>query len=312
MTLTSPSAPLGTVLASSFFVLLMALTAFSFVLAHGPGWFLPTLACQSVLLAATGERTPVVTDAIVLIVLLCHAGVRPPARQVQVAICLTIAAVLAVTGARAAEGRAFYQQDTGISARAGALAKGVAGAAGQPLLVEAATRLDAVDFGGAVLQFESFGQPRLSASDVPGSLPLAVPSKLWPSKLTHAGVLNPVQTEDNDFGLQQVNFLPGFAGLYLGFLSPAQLIVFLAFLGFLAALGERWLFRRPTAARTAFLAGALITALSYEQGLPAMLVGLRTAAAVAVAVKLVELASVRQQLRLVARRPGGKVLDQPS
>ena len=165
LTLTSPSAPLGTVLASSFFVLLMALTAFSFVLRHGPGWFLPTLACQSVLLAATGERTPIVTDAIVLIVLLCHAGVRPPARQVQAAICLTIAAVLAVTGARAAQGRAFYQQDTGISARAAALAGGVAGAAGQPLLVGTAMRLDAVDFGGAILQSESGATSMLMSYD---------------------------------------------------------------------------------------------------------------------------------------------------
>jgi hypothetical protein len=55
-----------------------------------------------------------------------------------------------------------------------------------------------------------------------------------------------VQLETEYFGLQNVNFLPTLPGLYLGFLTPAWLIAFLAFLGLLAGCGERALFRRLT------------------------------------------------------------------
>ena len=79
-----------------------------------------------------------------------------------------------------------------------------------------------------------------------------------------------------------MNFLPGFAGMYAGFLSPPWLIAFLAALGGLAGRGERWLLRSYSPGRFVMLAGALIAALFYEAGIPAMLVELRSAAAVAV------------------------------
>jgi hypothetical protein len=108
-----------------------------------------------------------------------------------------------------------------------------------------------------------------------------VPSAAWHSKLDD-GTLNPGQAETDDFGLQQINFLPGFAELYAGFLSPPWLIAFLAACGIIGAMYERWLFRHRSPARLVMLAGTLTAAMNFEQGLPGMLVTVRTAAVVAV------------------------------
>jgi hypothetical protein len=281
-------APLSTSLASTFFAILVVLTAFGFVLSHGPQWFLPVLVAQSLLLAAAGERNPVVVNAITLIVLLCHAGYRPSGRQIKAAAGLTLIAVLALTGARAEKGRSLYNSDTGLSARVTGLASGLTAAGGSSdgpgLIAQTAVRLDGVDFAGAILQSESFGQPRLSAVYVPESLLLAVPSAIWASKLVHA--LSPVQMEIDDFGLKKINFLPGLAGMYSGFLSPPWLILSLAGLGAVCGRAERWLFRRWTPARMVLLAGAVTVAFYYEQGLPGMLIVLRSAVVVALVVKI--------------------------
>jgi hypothetical protein len=148
-------------------------------------------------------------------------------------------------------------------------------------------RLDGVDFAGGIVQAQALGDPRLSASGVPESLRLLVPSVLWPSKLAHQG-LNPTQIELNDFGLQQVNFLPGFAGIYIGFLTPFWLAVFLAITGWLCGRGEQFLYRSATPARLVLLAGALGCAVEYEAGLPVMLTALRAAVVIALAVKITE------------------------
>ncbi len=154
-------------------------------------------------------------------------------------------------------------------------------------------RLDGTAFTAGILQAVHSGQPRFNPVYVPESLLLTVPSSLWSSKLAHASALNPDSLETGGFGMQQVNFLPTLPGLYAGFLSPPWLVLFLAFLGLLCGLGERWLFRRCSPARFVLLAGAVIAALVYEAGLPAMLVQLRAAAAIAVVVKVTELARGR-------------------
>ena len=286
----SPDASTGSVLASSFFVLLVALTAFGLVLAKGPRWFLPVLAGQSVIVAAAGERTPIIADAVVLIVLLCHAGMRPPARQLQGAAVMAVIAVLAITGLRSQQGRILSAQNATIGNRVRNLGAGLQDLRAQPgqggpgLVAEAVGRLDGVDFTAGVLQSESFGRPRLSPIYVPGSLLIAVPSSLWPSKLAHGTAMNPVPAEVTDFGLQQINFLPGLAGMYTGFLAPPWLIAFMALLGVLAGWGERLLLRKLSPARFAMLASAVLAALSYEKGLQGMAVTLRDGCAVALAV----------------------------
>ncbi len=288
---TGAGAPLASSLAGEFFVILVALAAFGLLLRHGSRWFLPVLVAQSVLLAAAGERTPVIIDAIILIVLLARAGLRPPAGQLAAALALTVAAVLAVTGVRAAQGRDLFYQDSGLGNRVTALGTGLTGGAvpGEPgLAAQAASRLDGTSFTGGILQAEGIGESRLSMAYVPESLLLTVPSAVWPSKLDRQDALNPVLAETYDLGLQRINFLPGLPGLYAGFLAPPWLIAFLAVLGALCGRGERWLLRRSTPARFVLIAGAMDAALCYEKGLPGMLVALRAGLVLAVVVWLAE------------------------
>jgi hypothetical protein len=269
--------------AATFFVILVVLTALAFLLRRGSGWFLPVLAAQSLLLAAAGERAPVITDAIALIALLCWCGRRPRRSHLLAAGALTVLAVLAITGLRAGQGRGVFYADSGLGARARALGSGLGTAPvqGTPgLAAQAAVRLDGTAFTGAVFQAENGGQPRLSAWQVPQSLLEAVPSAAWHAKNGDAA-LHPVQAELGSFGLQQVNFLPGLAGLYAGYLPWPGLTALLAVAGIAWGAAEWRLLCRRTPARFVLHAGALLAALTYEAGLPSMLITLRAALAVA-------------------------------
>jgi hypothetical protein len=304
---TGAGTPLGTVLATSFFVILVAVTAFAIVMRHGH--FLPVLIGQSLVLAAAGERTPVLADAIALILLLARAGKRPSVKQVHAAAAMTLIAVLAVTGLRAAQGRQVFYQNSGLAARLSALGSGLTALANPAapgttpgLAAQLAVRIDGDAFGGAVLQAQAMGQPRQPASYVAKSLLLPVPSALWPSKLGQGTALNPVLLEMNNFGLQRINFLPGLPGLYMGFLSWPWLCVLFAALGVLWGRGERWLMRDCTAARQIMLAGTVIAIMDYQAGLPGMLVLLRSAAILALAVRLAELVLLRRALRPAVSR----------
>jgi hypothetical protein len=279
-------------LASTFFIIFVALTAISILLRFGAMWFVPVLITQSLLLAAAGERAPILINALVLLVLMARTGTKPSGRQVQVTLTVAVLAMLAITGVRADKGRGIYNDDTGLRTRVTALGSGIT-SANNNLLIEAAVRLDGVDFAGGILQAEALGDPRLSAWGVPESLLLEVPSALWPSKLAHGG-LNPGQNELNQFRMQQVNFLPGFAGMYIGFLPPFWLAVFLAVAGWVCGRGERFLYRSCTPVRLVMLAGAVECALVYEAGLPTMLTNLRAAAVIAVVVKSAEVIFARR------------------
>jgi hypothetical protein len=313
---TGSGASLSTNLASEFFVILVVLAAFSFLLKHGPRLFFAVLVIQSLLLAAAGERTPVIVDAITLAVLLAHAGYRLSRVQAWAAASLTLVAVLAITGSRADYGRTLYQQGNGLGTRVAGLGSGLSATGSSRsdpgLLAQAAQRLDGTDFAGAILQSMSLGEPRLSASYVPESLLVAVPSALWPSKLARGNSLNPTELEIEHFGLQNVNFLPTLPGLYMGFLPSPWLIAFLAFLGLAAGRGERLLFRYRTPARLVVLAGAITAALAYEQGLPGIAIALRSAAALAFIVKLIEVARVgRARSRSVSLQRSTLILHHP-
>lgn len=282
---TGAGAPLASSLAAEFFLILVILAAFSFLLRHGTAWLVPVLAVQSGLLAAAGERTPVLVAGAALMLLLARTGRGPSRRQGAACAALTLAALLAITGLRAQHGRAVFYADSGLATRVTALGGGITSLAPAPgadvpgLAAQLAARLDGTAFAAGILQAEAAGQPRLSASYVPESLLLAVPSAAWVGK--PGAALDPARAENGDFGLQHVNFLPALPGLYAGFLAWPWLIGFLAALGLAAGRAERWLLRRVTPARLVLLTGAAQAVLGYEGGLPAMLVALRAAAVIA-------------------------------
>lgn len=297
---------LATNLVLTFFIIVVVVTAASFLLRHGGRWFLPVLIVQTVILAIAGERTPVLMDAITLIAMLAFAGVRVPAHHVACAGLLTVAVILSISGIREQTGRGIYYTNSGVTTRLGALATGLspaggsAGAADSPgLMGQFAIRMSAVDYGGAILQAISEGQPRLSPAYVPESLLLTVPSFLWPAKLGQGEALAPAQLQIDDFGLQDINFIPGAPGLYLGMLTPAWLVLLFALLGAVFGWFERWLLRVRTPARMVLLAGAVEAAFHFEGGLPTMLVQMRSAGVLALAVCAVTaLRTRRRRVRL--------------
>jgi hypothetical protein len=305
VTMAGSASPVGSDLASTFFIVLIVIAAYSFLLKCGIRWFIPVLILQSLVLAAAGEQTPVIEDAIALILMLSLTVSPPSAKQLSGVIALMLTTILAITGLRAQHDRALFNQDSGLSTRISALASGLtdftstfdASSTGSAMVAQGASRVDGVDFAAAILQSLSSGQPRLSATYVAESLLIAVPSPVWSSKLDHGDALNPSQLEINDFGLPDINFLPTLPGLYVGFLSAPWLLAFLAFIGLLCGWGERWLLRRCTPARIVLLGGAVIAAMSYERGLPSMLLALRSAAVIALVVKLIELLRARNTHR---------------
>jgi len=282
---------LATNLVTAFFVVVVLAAAAAFLMRHGIRWVLPVLIVQSTVLAVAGERTPVLMDAIALILMLLFAGLRVPVPQITAAIGLTALVMLAISGVRVQEGRGLFYTDSGLSTRVGALATGLSavgesqGTADTPgLLTQFAVRVSSVDYAGAILQAISEGQPRLPPVDVPESLLLAVPSFMWPTKLDRETTLDPAQTQIDAFGLQNVNFIPGMPGLYIGYLAPLWLVVLFGMLGIAFGWFERWLLRKCTPARLVLLGGAVITALWFEAGLPTMLVQMRSTGVLALTV----------------------------
>ena len=296
---------LATNLASTFFIVLIVLAAAAFLLRHGTRWFLPVLVIQSGLLAVAGERTPVITDSVALILMLRFAGVRVPIRQIMAAGLLTVMAFLAISGARVVYSRNLFYSNSGFAGRLTALSTGILAAGGSQggpdtpgIVTQVAVRLSGVDFAGGILQSIGEGQPRLSPAYVPESMLLAVPSFIWRSKLAQGVALDPAQLQINDFGLQQINFIPAMPGLYIGFLTPPWLMVLFGLFGLAFGWFERWLLRECTPARLVLFAGAVSAALLYEAGVPTMLVQMRAALVLVIAVRLMQAHRARA---LVAR-----------
>ena len=157
------------------------------------------------------------------------------------------------------------------------------------LVAQFASREAGVDFAGAILQSISEGQPRLSPGYVPESLLLVVPTFLWGNKLALGTGINPAQLQINDFGLQQINYIPGMVGTYIGMLSFPWLLVLFCGVGLVFGRFERWVVREPTPARVVLLTGAIASAFLYEAGLPVLLVQMRAAVALALMAKGAEL-----------------------
>ncbi|MGH3205630.1 MAG: hypothetical protein ACRDP5_26795 [Streptosporangiaceae bacterium] len=291
----SAGTSLETNLVSTFFIVIIAAAAVALVLRHGTRWFLPVLIVQSLLLASAGERTPILGDGLALIVVLIFTGIRLPRRQLLAAALLAVVAMLAINGVRVQQGRDIFYTNSGLGSRISALGSGLFGgssvndAAMPGFVAQFASREAGVDFAGAILQSMSEGQPRLSAGYVPESLLLAVPSFLWKSKLALGTGINPAQLQIDDFGLQQINYIPGMVGTYIGMLSFPWLLLLFLFLGLVFGRFERWLLRECTPARVVLLTGTIASALLYEAGLPTIMVQMRAAAVLAVVAKGAEL-----------------------
>ncbi len=298
--------------ASEFLIVLIALASVGLLVRYGIRLFVPVILAQLAFLAATGERSALVMGGITTLVLLAYVGLRPSRRQCAVIIGLGVVFVLGLTGYRAVSGQGIYRQDTSLSARVTSVGSGLytlvhtsnANNTTPGLVAQAAVRLDGNAFAGIVMQSLDSGHATLGTAAVWRSPLVVVPSALWPSKLASADI-NPVLIEFNAFGIQPgmgiwAGPLPTFSGLYLGYIGPYGDVAFMALAGLLSGFGEIWLLRKFTAARIAMLSAAVLAALSYEAGLPAMLPALRTGIILAAAVWLTG------RVRHLGQRPVGR------
>lgn len=286
-----------TELSVAFFLVLSVLAAFGFLHRHGMRWFVPVLAAQAVVMAAVGERTPAVATAVALVMILARAGMRPSRRQGVAVLVMVVLAVLGITGARAQTGRSLFTTNTSATARMAAIVGGLQGVVSPNassgttpgLVSELAARFDGNVFAGGIEQSVSAGTPRLNPMGIPESTLIAVPSAMYPAKLALPG-LNPTNIELADFNMPPINFLPTFLGIYYGYLGPALLSLFMFGLGLLGGWAERRLFATVTPVRLAVIAAVVLAVTRYEAGLPAIVIGLRTAAVLAAVVWLVGIA----------------------
>jgi hypothetical protein len=287
---------LSTSVASEFLIVLISLASLGLLIRYGIRLFVPVIMAQLAFLAATGERSAPLMGLVATLVLLSHVGLRPSRRQLAIIIGLGLVFILGLTGYRSVAGRGIYRQDTSLSARVASVGAGLytlvhasnASNTSPGLAAQFAGRLDGNSFAGTIMQSLDSGHMTLGAKPVWKSALIVVPSAVWPSKLSNAD-LNPVLLEFNSFGIQPglgiwAGPLPTFSGLFIGFIGPYGDVAFMAAMGLLAGFGEIWLFRRFTAARIAMLSAAVLAALSYEAGLPAMLPALRTGIILAIAV----------------------------
>jgi hypothetical protein len=280
-----PSSPS---VAATFFVIAVTLTAVAFLLRHGPRHFAAVLVTQSLVLAAAGERIPVIAAAAALGITCARAGMRPSRRQVMAVAGVTVLVVAVLGVAKAGTGRRVFEQDTGLRARVSALGVSLTSPPlPQPdtpgILGQAGWRLDGTSFTAGILQARALGYPYLDLSAVPESVLEAVPKAVWPTKPEDTNTLDPYQAQITGFGLADMNYLEGVAGTYAGYLAPGWLVALMGLLGMVWGVAERWIFARPTPARLVLLAGSALTALEYEGGLPILLVAMRAAAVIAAA-----------------------------
>ena len=101
-------------LSNAFLVILVVLTAFSFVLKYGRRWLIPVLAAQSAVLAVSGQRSELFVGAIVLLVLLYHVDIRLSRRAVAIALSVATVAALGITSARESVGRQYFRGSSSL------------------------------------------------------------------------------------------------------------------------------------------------------------------------------------------------------
>ncbi|MGH3345158.1 MAG: hypothetical protein ACRDPK_20270 [Carbonactinosporaceae bacterium] len=286
--------PLITIIAKQFLLLGIVLTTFSFVMRHGRRWLIPAVAGQSLILATTGQRLEIVAGGVMIVFLLHRTGMTPSMRSIMSAACIISILFLSLVSIRENQGREIFRANNGFEARAGAVLAGINSSPGDiaNLIGQTGIRLDCNSFAGVMQRGLEEGNPPLGTPEMLRLFSIAVPSVMYPGKHESQISSAKVNLLPERFRFPAEDYLPGSIGLYLGFLGPWGLCLFMAILGMLLAMGENWLLRSLTTPRFLILASGLEGVIFFEQGLTRLLTSLRAGLALAV------LAFVVQQLRV--------------
>jgi hypothetical protein len=267
----------GAGLADQYFQLVVALAAFEVVMRFGRRWLIPVVVFQCVLLSVVlAQRFVLVVGLGLLVYALARCGIRLSRTQVILGGSLLAVAAVAITSARATEGR--------FSASADASVRFQSFAAGFATLSSAATwqivagdigyRLDGNSFGAMELSAIDAHQPPLGAAPLVNDVFLAVPSFLDPQKDSSdpALRLEKLYAEEhlNLISLEVapntwLDILPTQLGAIMGMGGPWALLGAALLLGTLFAMADRWLLRALTPTRLLLGLGLLTCALYYEQ-----------------------------------------------
>jgi hypothetical protein len=265
-------------LSNTFLVILVVLTAFSFVLKYGRRWLTPVLAVQSLVLAVGGQRSELFVGAAVLLVLLYHVDIRFSRRAVAIALSVATVAALGITSARESVGREYFRDDSGFMGRSRAIADGVWSPLDPgTLLSELAHRFDGNVFAGQVDKSVRTGSgSELGVSSILDSFLIAVPSVLYTEKLNSDRARSLEYQLIAKRNVVPIDYAPGSIGPYLGAVGPRGLPLLMLLVGLAFAWAENWLFRKVTLNRILILATLLQGVLFFAKELVGVAVFLRT------------------------------------
>lgn len=266
-------------LANTLLVILVVLTAFSFVLKYGKRWLLPALVLQSVVLAVGGQRFELFMGAVVLLVLLYRMEITVSRRAVVIALSVATVAASGITSAREDVGREYFRDDSGFMGRARVISEGTLSPSDpRKLIREFAHRFDGNVFAG---QAEKSGQSgsgneRPGVSSIIDSFLIVVPSAVTPglSQTDRPRSLEYQFVASRD--VVPIDYAPGSIGPYLGAVGLRGLIILMLLVGLAFAAGENWLFRKVTLYRFLLLATLLQGVLYFAKELVGIAVFLRT------------------------------------
>jgi hypothetical protein len=266
-------------LSNTFLVILVVLTAFSFVLKYGRRWLVPVLAVQSLVLAVGGQRSELFVGAAVLLVLLYHMDIRLSRRAVAIALSIAAVAALGITSARESVGREYFRDDSGFLGRSRAIADGVLTPLDPgTLLSELAHRFDGNVFAGQVDKSvrAGSGSEQLGTSSILDSFLIVVPSALYTEKSNSDRARSLEYQLIAERNVVPIDYAPGSIGPYLGAIGRLGLLVLMLLVGLAFALAENFLFRRVTLNRILILATLLQGVLFFAKELVGIAVFLRT------------------------------------
>jgi hypothetical protein len=262
-------------LANQYFLLALVLASFGIVTRFGRRWIIPVVMVQSLLVAAIAQRAVILFAAALLLYAMSRVGIRLKRRQLAFFAGIAVILTLAITSARASEGR--LATTSGDSLRFGFLVAGL-GQIGSPIAwhqvaADLGYRFDGNSFGALELEALDRGFPPLGTIPLQNDLLLAVPSFLNPNKdSSDLGTRVEKVYAEEHLGLSEFQIAPGEwldilptqLGTITGYWGPWGILGAAILLGLVFGRADRWLLRTVSPVRLLLALGLLYCALDYE------------------------------------------------
>ncbi|GIH13379.1 hypothetical protein [Rugosimonospora africana] len=259
-------------LATQYLLLLTALTGVVVVARRGRRWLLPVFLAQAVLLALAGIRSMIVIAAVLTILGIRLAGVRPSRRQLALIVAVAGFFIVTISASRATDGRTAFLADQGTGGRLTALTDGVTHLTspgnGQAILSDLAYRFDDNSYGAMVLQSLKHGYQPVGLATVRNDVLLGVPSALQPDKLdSSVETRNEEQYVDVHMGLNPaIDYLTSVLGTIVAYYGPWGLPIAAILIAVAFAAAEAVISKAASPTRLILAVGLAQCVMLYESG----------------------------------------------